>query len=327
MSDKNGLYLEFQPGQLITAEDQNTVQRKVKEDIADTVQKAIDGIPLVKLAENAHKLDDKTLEQVRDDITAYVLQQVQKRSGYLNVYRRLQWDERNGLNEADLSLIAHNFGALPVVDVYRLDYFPVVASEDGERYAAHTLFYLYHGSEKSLRFTSQGATMQVVIEPNDGAAFRTRFSDLLKLYGVRYSDETTLSEVENAFWEAFFAEPNDRFDDDQYAHSPWFDKCCGDERTVGSLRSDWDNIWVKMMPRKTLNHGTFIAGDERDPEQPAPDDVRVVQVNFNTVGLKLIGAPENPQTVPPTVPPIGNVAGFPPPPERKELNVTVILKV
>ena len=75
-TDLNSPYHEFEPGQLITAEDQNTVQRKIKDDIRSTVDKAIGEIKLVKQAESAKKFNDKDFEQVVKEITDRVLQEV-----------------------------------------------------------------------------------------------------------------------------------------------------------------------------------------------------------------------------------------------------------
>jgi hypothetical protein len=323
-------YFEFEPGMLITAEDQNSVQRKIKEDIRSTVDKAIDDIKVVKRAESADKLNDQTLEQLIAEITRRVLDEVQKRSGYLNVFRRLRFEalDLKDMHRAS-SIIKHNLGAFPLVDVYRLDYFPAIISEDGEKFFGWLLFYIYHGSEKRIRYTgtdekNKTKTIQLEIERTEDPMFKISFKELLDLLKVEYADETTLSEVENAFWAALFSDPNDNFDDDQYGHSPWFDKCCGDERTVGSLRSDWDNIWVKIMPRKTINYAGFsVAGDnERDGEPFAPNDVRVMHADRNTVALKLLKEPGVPPHIPDTSP-----TATPFPARQEELPVMVILKV
>ena len=90
------------------------------------------------------------------------------------------------------------------------------------------------------------------------------------------------------------------FDDDQYGHSLWFDKCCGDERTVDNLGADFDNIWLKMMPRKTLNYVPVLGNETAEAD--APNGVRVMQVDRNTVALKQIEEPKKPPTIPATTP-------------------------
>ena len=87
---------------------------------------------------------------------------------------------------------------------------------------------------------------------------------------------------------------------------------------------DWDNIWVKLMPRKTINFvGNAVAGDnEQGGESAAPNDVRVMHADRNTVALKLLDDPQAPPVIPPTDP-----VGIPTPEIRPELPVMVILKV
>src|SRR5262252_1693576 len=67
--------------------------------------------------------------------------------------------------------------------------------------------------------------------------------------------------------------PNDEFEEDQYCHSPWFEKCCGEQRTVGELkkRGDWDDIWFQMRPRKTINFP--VPPTAETPLTPAPTQV------------------------------------------------------
>ena len=81
---------------------------------------------------------------------------------------------------------------------------------------------------------------------------------MLARYNVEYNDGSSVGEIETEFWDALFAAPNDTFDDNQYTHSPWFDRCCREERTVKSLKQkgDWDDLWIKVVPRKTINFGS-----------------------------------------------------------------------
>lgn len=291
MANETTPYISHNPGDLVTAEDWNEVQVKIKEDIAKQVNEAIDKINNVPNADNAAKLENKTADELSNDILEKARQELPTRTGYRKLFKRLKL--------GDEKVIKHDLEACPLVDVYQLEAFEVVCSEDDEKHTASVNFYLYHTSEKRVRFTPSGATTgsSVEIEPTDGPPYRMAFKDLLALYKVEYTETTSLGDLETEFWKAFFAAPNDKFDDDQYCHSPWFDRCCGEKRTVKDLnqKGDWDDLWFKMMPRKTINYSGAAPAS-------APTQIQVVHFDFNTLGMTLL-------------------------PGLKELKVMVLLKV
>ena len=286
-------YVERRPGDLITAEDWNDMQRKVKNDIGEQTKQAIAAIKSVQKAEDAGMLAGKSLEQIAEDILEKVLHVIPGRTGYLQVFKQLKVDKEEDIN--------HQLKAFPLVDIYQLDYFQVVCSEDGNKpYEEWATFYLYHSSEKRIRM-EDGKSIQ--IEPSEGHPFKISFKELLDQYNVSYNDNSSLGDLENEFWRAFFAAPNDSFDDDQYCHSPWFDRCCREDRTVGTLkdRGDWNDLWLQMRPRKTDNYapstGTPQPPTGRVLPTPAPTNIQVSHFDYNTMGLKLLSNPVHPADV------------------------------
>ncbi len=173
--------------------------------------------------------------------------------------------------------------------------FNVVASEDSHIFETLTTFYLYHTSESRIRYRpedpSNAAAKSVEIDPADGHPYRIPFQHMLELYGVEYGDNSSLSDVETEFWKKFLSAPNDRFDDDQYFHSPWWDRCCREDRTVGGMGRDWNDLWFQVRPRKTINYAGLGVGDDQITTLPAPTKVQVVHFDFDTVGLRLLGNP------------------------------------
>ena len=122
---------------------------------------------------------------------------------------------------------------------------------------------------------------------------------MLDYYEVEYTDDSSLGDAETEFWQAFFAAPNGDFDDDQQAHSPWFDRCCRENMSVREIKRkrDWDDIWFQMRPRKTVNYPYNTADgapnapdpDSEPPEpMPAPTQIEVAHFDFDTLGLKLL---------------------------------------
>jgi hypothetical protein len=291
MSQNNPPYVEFMAGQLIAAEVMNDMQSQIRADIGTQTQTAVDNIEVVPRSEDANMLDGQTLAEITQAIVDQALSQIARRSGYMRVFRKLQLE-----NEV---VIEHGLQNCPLVDLYQLDYFRVVAAEDDYKYLTWVNFYLYHSSEKRIRFEPDtGTAERVEIEPADGQAYRIPFRDLLAWYNVKYNDESSLGDIETEFWDALFAAPSERFDDDQYAKSPWFDRCCRDERTVRSLkqRDDWNELWVKVMPRKTTNYPQPDPLPDEPPRQIppptlAPTNVSVSHFDLNRIGLRLLAPP------------------------------------
>jgi hypothetical protein len=289
MSDELTAYISRKPGDLITAQDWNGVQDMIKKDIAGQINEAVEGITTVDHAVDAQTVDGKTVDELAQQVFEYVLRQLPKRTGYLSVFKKLELGEE--------SVIEHALSAFPLVDVYQLEYFEVVASEDDNVFKTLTTFFLHHTSERTIRYRDEGAPAppeSIDVDPPDGHAYHIPFKVMLELYGVEAHEDSSLGDIEAEFWTAFNRTPNDRFDDDQIYHSPWFDRCCGEKRTVKSLARDWDDIWFQVRPRKTINYpaGDVAGGDDttRGP-LPAPTQIQVAQFDLDSIGLTLLQPP------------------------------------
>jgi hypothetical protein len=331
----NGItpYIPLNPGNLITAEDWNKVQIDVKKDIAAQIQTALGQINNVLHAADADKLGGETPEQLTQDIIKQVLSAIPMRTGAQMIFKRLAICEEK--------VIKHGLRAFPLVDVYQLEYFKALCAK-GETAAEETPewvnMYLYHSSERKLRIPGTTPPITVDIEVPNTQPYKIPFADLLALYQVNYTNTTTLADLEIFFWKAFFADPNDQFDPDQFCHSPWFEKCCGEQRSVKELKDtgEWDGIWFKMEPRKTINYpeaqvaiiptgGTGTGGFKFTSacgSQHGPTQIEVTHHDFDTLVIKLLAPPVYPPDIP------GQQAMFTAPPEfQNELKVMVLLKV
>lgn len=315
MPDLNTPYLEKSPGDLITAEDWNDMQRRVRNDIDDTTRQAVEDLTRVDAAGNADKLEGKTLAEVTDDVIRRAVQEIRAESGYRQLFKILRLGEDN--------IVKHDLHLCPLVDVYQLDYFQVVCCEDKDTYPTWTTFYLHHESEDRVRYAKGNERGSLSIQPDRGPEFKLPFRELLSRYKVEYDDESSLSDVENDFWQAFFSDPNDRFSDDQYCHSPWFDKCCREEKSVGQAKrsGDWDDLYIQMRPRKTINYPAVV-----ELVQPAPTQVQVTHYDFDTLGLELLAAPVYPPEVFKEDQPAGSLEEQIPG-VKSELKLMVLLKV
>lgn len=289
-------YVPANPGDLITAEMWNQMQLKIKADITTTVEKEIEEITEVEHAGDAAKLDGKTARDLADEIVERALRELAQKSGY----RRIHTVLRVGA----LRTIEHSLGLAPLVDIYRLEYFPVVYREDDQTYLSWATFYLRHSSESRIRFSppAPAKAVSVELEGSSGPAFKLKFSDLLERYRVEYDDDSSLDDLETEFWQAFLASPNEGFEDNQYGHSPWFERCCKEKTTVKQLKraGDWDELWLQMMPYKQaifLPFGNPFAsrGDGNGNGEASPYSPVVVDVfhtDFDTTAFALRDTPD-----------------------------------
>jgi hypothetical protein len=296
-------YIPRKPGDLITAEDWNAMQGLIQRDIGSKIKTAIGDIKKVDEAGDAGKLAGKTPQDLEKAILEKVFQELPKRSGYKMLFKSLTVGEEK--------VIKHDLKACPLVDVYQLDYFRVVCSEDEQKRDEWVNFYLYHSGEKRFKppVTSRDIGT-IVIESVDtkNHPYKVPFGDMLSRYGVDYDDDSSLGDIVNDFWTALFADPNDRFDEDQYCHSPWFDRCCSSEETsVGDLkkRGEWDDLWFQMRPVKTINYPLTTLGQPAPGSTPKnwplgfqfPHNILVTHFDFDTLGVRLLEQPVYPKTM------------------------------
>jgi hypothetical protein len=330
MADTVAPYIPHQPGDLITAEDWNAVQVDVQSDIAKQTAAAFANVKDVDHATNADKVGGMSVDDLTKSIIDKINQQLPKRTGYMKVFCNLPIHRDK--------LVQHGLKVYPVTDVYQLDYFQAVCAKSErteDQMVEWLLFYLYHAEERRLRIPPSTVAIEIETDPKFRVPWMTLVDQFKDQQLLSYTDDTTLDELEVAFWHALFnSPPNDAFDPDTYCHSPWFEKCCGEKRTVGELRKrgDLPQIYFKMKPQKTINFVPLTTPVANDPDKdalPEPTNVRVSQLDPDTIALHLLEQPLYPPalfTAPPTTPP-------PPPtlplPESAKnfLPVMVLLKV
>lgn len=333
MSTAPNPYVKTSDGDLITAALFNGVQSTIRQDIADQVKQAISGIKTVDQAGDSAKLGGKTPKELEESILQRVLSEIPKHRDHRLYFKRLTKDQEK--------VIEHNLYRCPLIDIYQLDYFPVICAtgeSKDDRRDAYVNFYLYHSSENRFKSLTPGSNATFEVEPTDGRhrPFRIPFVQMLQLYNVPFTDSSSLDDLETEFWKKLFeSPPNDEFDEDQYCHSPWFEKCCGEQRSVGMLKSrgSWNDIMFQMRPRKVA-HFPETPNDEafaRDAVPIARADVMAMHFDFNSIGLRLLADPlypRSPITSPPSPPdPAINIEPNLSDRAKKELKVMVLLKV
>jgi hypothetical protein len=356
MDQTTGPYTPVAPGDLLTASLFNQMQVSIRDDIEAQIQNALGTVDEVRHAMDSDKLGGMSVDEFTAMIIKKTIAAVSGSNGsYRRYFRRLVVGEERR--------IEHSLGSFPQADIYQLDYFPAFCAggdEDDEERIRPVNFYLYHGMERRIRLPhkeSAKALMLEIEEANEPPA-RLKFGELLDLYQVSYTPATSLEELEADFWEALFrAQGNDEFDPAQYCHSAWFEKCCNDSRSVQELqdKGDWDRIYLKVRPRKTINLRTSeLVVDRVDveagegtakkrvkgttfveeklvaqlPTHSAPTQLQVVQYDFNNLGVKLLDRPlHTPQATGGWGFEGRKICGPVPGEFLEEMNVMILLKV
>ena len=93
MSTSSESYIEFKAGELISAEVMNEMQSKIRSDIGDQAQGAVDGITQVPSAQNAEKLDGQSLADITQAIIDQAISKMTERSGYVRLYKNLSTEK------------------------------------------------------------------------------------------------------------------------------------------------------------------------------------------------------------------------------------------
>ncbi|GAA1954108.1 hypothetical protein [Amycolatopsis minnesotensis] len=270
-------YVRRGPGDLVTAEDWNEVQRKIFDDIRKEAKKAADGVVRVPDADDSDHLEGKDLNALTDEITRRVLDQVRGRNGYLQLFKVLK--------QGEITVLEHKLGTAPLVDAYKLEYFRVVCREDDQTIDAYATFFLHHSSERKIR--EPASRDSVDIQPKDFPELGIPFTELLARYKVPYTDTSSLDDLETEFWKAFFRDPNDQFTDDQYGHSPWFERCCKEQQSVRQLKEkgDWDDIVFQVRPRKMVNRTDLPPAENQARALVRPANVLVQHLDNNRTAV------------------------------------------
>ncbi len=276
------------------ADNSKEAAHALKSEWAKEAEKAKEAEHALK-AEDSEKLDGKTPDElitiiVKKAVDEAIKQTVEKVRGYgyQKIFKKLETGQEK--------IIVHDLGEMPLVDIYQLDYFPVVTHEDGGEKVTWVNFYMYHSSERRFRKRLENGTLiNIEIEGTNGTSFKISFEDMLKFLGVSVKGESSLSDVETEMWKKLNQSPHDNFDDDQYSTSPWFGKCCQERMTVDDIkrRGEWDDIWVQFRPRKTVNLPIPTIDEKGVISGPlaAPVNIEVKQYNLTTISLTLLDDP------------------------------------
>lgn len=238
MANETTPYISRNPGDLVTAEDWNEVQVKIKEDMQNQIESAKEEVKEtgVKRADNADKFDNKTPKGWTDELDKRYSLKVHDHEE-LAAYRRYFKQMEPG----DTVVLEHKLGRFPLVDVYELQ---SILPSPAEGDPIQEKFYLHYHHEERDRdelFTRDRGRVHW--------PWGTPIEQLLLEYQVEWEDDDSLGDVVNDFLDAFFAPPTDHI---THRTSPWIDG--KRDRTIAGLkrRDEWPDIRWCVRPQKLI---------------------------------------------------------------------------
>lgn len=276
MTNETTAYIPHNPGDLVTAEDWNDVQRQIKEDIQNQIESAKEEIKDtgVKRADNADKFDNKTPKGWTDELDeryALKIHDHEELAAYRRYYKQME--------AGDVIVLEHKLDRFPLVDVYvLLPIYPEPTgegeAEEGEEYIEEKFYLYYHHEERDRdRLYTQERGRQ-------RWPWGTPIEQLLLEYQVEWEDDDSLGDVANDFLEAFFTSPTDHI---SHRTSPWIDE--KRDRTIAELkrRDEWPDIRWAVRPEK-LVVGTLGMGERAGREGELL--VEVTHLSYNTLEIR-----------------------------------------
>jgi hypothetical protein len=289
MSDE---YIRRDPGDLITAEDWNEVQKKIQEDIGNKIQSAKEEITEtgVSRADDADKFDKKTPKDWTDELDERYAPKSHDHEGQnvrFKCFKRFT-------QTTPTAFIHHDLGQFPLVDIYALAPVPqeVMESEDVQSSDGKPIkFFLYYHKEEADKFKLKARVYREEIE------LGIPLEAVLSEYGVEWEEDDTLEDVRNELWKKLFAPQNDTI---SYASSPWIRQKCIERLKIKKLidGGEWGDIRLVFIPHKyelifaQLNYPSGEVSEKKESTSSLTwiwnGLIRFDHVNYNTLFLAVL---------------------------------------
>jgi hypothetical protein len=238
MPDDQQPYIPHAPGDVFTAEDWNTLQTAIKEDIRKNIEAAKDeirksGVDHAGDSDKFAKMTDSDWERVLDERYAAKSHEHEGPSVYRRYIKRFR--QKPGMGTVFLN---HGMGRFPLVDVYILD--PVTNGAEGTG-DCRLLFYYTHEDVETygLRLDYPQGSKQIGVP----------FEQILRELEVPYDDDAQIANLVNEMWDALQKDPNDEI---PHCTTKWIDDCCAENRSVAELKraQQWDDFFLALKPVK-----------------------------------------------------------------------------
>lgn len=248
MTSKADPYVPASPGDAITSEAWNDMQKQIKQDLAGQiggVQQQLD--THIQAPIDADTFGGKTPEAWKEELDEQYVQHSELQSGW-GEYRRY-FKQVDDPNKDSPLLIEHNLQRYPMINVFQLDKLQpkeenVPSGVDKDQ----VLFLVYYA----------GARDQVAKDFLTDARFKIHWGDpltlILEQFGMSVTPTQLFDDVLNDLWGKMFdpALGQDYFDRSSFGHSKYIQEQVIDkDRTVADLQSGgmWEDLRMAIRPR------------------------------------------------------------------------------
>ncbi len=286
MADEKELYIAHNPGDVISAEDWNDIQRKIKEDI-NKVQASIDqiqktGVDKAAKAGDADKFGGKTPDKWKEDLDERYVQHSELKSGW-GEYRRY-FKQLEDLTRP--AIIEHNLHRYPLVNIFELQAFDMLdpSKDIAEKASIERMkFFLYYeghtdpaaGKLKSGNYKHSGDSLDLIMAQ----------------FGMSKDDGQLFEDLMNDLWGKMFDTENeqDHFEIESCGYSKWIEESIiAHQMNVRNVvhKKLWDNLRIAIRPRMML-----VGSYEKAETQPVGGKPRVdlVHISQDAFEIKVPG--------------------------------------
>lgn len=294
-------YITVKPGDLITAEDLNEIQKRMRTDLAANAaadDKNVADLKTLIANVDAPKFGGKTPDDWTDDLDKrYIRRDDPQAAGqYRRYFKQLNRKVvgGDGTQSIEPAVIKHHLCRYPLVEVYDLaPLFSISPDPDTDQQKKLGLpdnwksikFLVYYASKRDpisdLLFT----------ESDDRYYWGDPIQLLLEQFGVKPAMSQAFDDLLNDLWGKMFDPGNeqDEFDRDSFGNSPytqnWIDK---NNMSVGDLvkGGQWDNLRLAIRPRLLATGGIVLPPNNDNQPQSAPS-AEVYHLSQNELEIRV----------------------------------------
>lgn len=239
-------YEEFHAGDLIEAERMNTMQVKIKQDIAGQVGQVNDALnEHMEAPVDADTFGGKTPDEWKGDLDQRYVMRSEIPSNW-GEYRRYfkQLDRQlGGAPTFGPAIIEHELDRYPVITVFEL--LPLDVSDEANTGVKFLVYYAGHRDNAASRLSTRGL---------DTVHWGDSLDLLLDQFGLQVTPKQLFDDVLNDLWGRMF-DPGldqDHFRREAYGHSDYVQQQILDkDRTVEELKQMgiWEDLHMALRPR------------------------------------------------------------------------------
>lgn len=247
-------YIKRSPGALITAEEWNEMQQRVKADLADNAKADAHRHEqlLEQIAEvDAARFGGKTPEEWIDELDERYIRRddLQTVGAYRRYFKQVDKELAGGIIEP--AVIEHNLRRFPIVEVCELAQLfsedPLAGEDDPLFDWQRIKFLVYYAGRRD------PVAEWLRTESVDWYYWGDPLGLWLDQFGVQSAPTQAFDDLLNDMWGHMF-DPGleqDAFERDSYGHTPYLQRWIDEDRSVEELikGGQWDDLYIALRPQ------------------------------------------------------------------------------